>query len=221
MASIKFVSQTGVGSDLVCVGEQPLHAVPLLQFHNKRHSAASNDFSMPHWINLSFYSSSKRIGYSTFLPRIKMAPILNKETTLHKSKTAGIVIQTLLLNKSRNITLIKLHRLYLGLLSSKTSSSIKVESSLPNSVFDYDAYDAKVFALPVTRTSKVFEYVMSWENNRIQMFCYVQVQTLMRETRHRKTTTSEVNRFDRSRGNARRSRLHDMDISFTTGHPGI
>jgi hypothetical protein len=43
----------------------------------------------------------------------------------------------------------------------------------------------------------------------------------MRETRHRKTTTSEVNRFDRSRGNARRSRLHDMDISFTTGHPGI
>ena len=68
----------GVGSDLVCVGEQPLHAVPLLQFHNKRRGAASNDFSMPHWINLSFYSSSKRIGYSTFLPRIKMAPIINK-----------------------------------------------------------------------------------------------------------------------------------------------
>ena len=71
------------------MGEQPLHAVPLLQFHNKRRGAASNDFSMPHWINLSFYSSSKRIGYSTFLPRIKMAPILNKESTLHKNKTAG------------------------------------------------------------------------------------------------------------------------------------
>jgi hypothetical protein len=107
MTSIKFVSQTGVGSDLVCVGEQPLHAVPLLQFHNKRHSAASNDFSMPHWINLSFYSSSKRIGYSTFLPRIKMAPILNKETTLHKSKTAGIVIQTLLLNNKSRIILLQ------------------------------------------------------------------------------------------------------------------
>jgi hypothetical protein len=49
---------------------------------------------------------------------------------------------------------------YLGLLSSKTTSALKVESSLLNSVFDYDAYDAKVFALPVTRTSKVFEYVM-------------------------------------------------------------
>jgi len=76
----------------VCVGEQPLHAVPLLQFHNKRRGVASNDFSMPHWINLSFYSSSKRIGYSTFLPRIKMAPIINKEPTLHKNKTAGISI---------------------------------------------------------------------------------------------------------------------------------
>lgn len=72
------IIDNGVGSDLVCVGEQPLHAVPLLQFHNKRKGAASNDFSMPHWINLSFYSSSKRIGYSTFLPRIKMAPVLNK-----------------------------------------------------------------------------------------------------------------------------------------------
>lgn len=143
----------GVGSDLVCVGEQPLHAVPLLQFHNKRHRAASNDFSMPHWINLSFYSSSKRIGYSTFLPRIKMAPILNKESTLYKSRTAGIFYFVIFKFKKikNNIHII----LLTGLLSSKTTSSIKVESSLPNSVFDYDAYDAKVFALPVTRTSKV------------------------------------------------------------------
>ncbi|XP_032791433.2 GATOR complex protein Iml1 [Daphnia magna] len=171
------IIDNGVGSDLVCVGEQPLHAVPLLQFHNKRHCAASNDFSMPHWINLSFYSSSKRIGYSTFLPRIKMAPILNKETAQHKNKTAG-------------------------LLSSKASSAIKVETSMPNSVFDYDAYDAKVFALPVSRTSKV--------------------QTLMRESRHRKTTTisSETNRFDRGRGNVRKSRVQDADVSFTSGHPG-
>ena len=125
------IIDNGVGSDLVCVGEQPLHAVPLLQFHNKRHGAASNDFSMPHWINLSFYSSSKRIGYSTFLPRIKMAPIINKEqNTASKSKTSG-------------------------LLPSRTTGSLRDQSALPNSVFDYDAYDAKVFALPVTRTSKV------------------------------------------------------------------
>jgi hypothetical protein len=97
------LAQIGVGSDLVCVGEQPLHAVPLLQFHNKRHSAASNDFSMPHWINLSFYSSSKRIGYSTFLPRIKMAPILNKEATLHKNKTAG-TLHSVIANEKKKKT---------------------------------------------------------------------------------------------------------------------
>ena len=73
----------------MCVGEQPLHAVPLLQFHNKRRGATSNDFSIPHWINLSFYSSSKKIGYSTFLPRIKMAPIINKP--YNKNKSTGAI----------------------------------------------------------------------------------------------------------------------------------
>ena len=43
---------------------------------------------------------------------------------------------------------------YEGLIPSKTTGSIKDESSLPNSVFDYDAYDAKVFAMPTSRTSK-------------------------------------------------------------------
>ena len=42
-----------------------------------------------------------------------------------------------------------------SLLPSKTTSSIKDESTLPNSVFDYDAYDAKVFATPFSRSSKV------------------------------------------------------------------
>jgi DEP domain-containing protein 5 len=79
------IIDNGVGSDLVCVGEQPLHAVPLLQFHNKIRGIASNDFSMPHWINLSFYSSSKRVGYSTFIPRIKMAPIVNRPPNKNKS----------------------------------------------------------------------------------------------------------------------------------------
>lgn len=158
-----------MGSDLVCVGEQPLHAVPLLQFHNKRHGAPSNDFSMPHWINLSFYSSSKRIGYSTFLPRIKMAPILNKESALHRNKTAGmrgvvyVVFCLFLYNLDDS-----------GLLSTKTTSSIKVESALPNSVFDYDAYDAKVFALPVSRASKVFfQNVFSSFNVCTSLLCSI------------------------------------------------
>ncbi|CAG9857512.1 unnamed protein product [Phyllotreta striolata] len=67
------IIDNGVGSDLVCVGEQPLHAVPLLKFHNKdTNLKIPDDYSMPHWINLSFYSTNKKISYSNFVPRIKL-----------------------------------------------------------------------------------------------------------------------------------------------------
>lgn len=58
------------------MGEQPLHAVPLLKFHNKDSSLnTGDDYSMPHWINLSFYSTNKKVAYSTFIPRIKLPPL--------------------------------------------------------------------------------------------------------------------------------------------------
>ncbi|KAI5731066.1 hypothetical protein M8J77_004068 [Diaphorina citri] len=66
------IIDSGVGSDLVCVGEQPLHAVPLLKFHNKDSIITADDYSMPHWINLSFYSNKKPSVYSNFIPRIKL-----------------------------------------------------------------------------------------------------------------------------------------------------
>lgn len=46
------------------------------QFHNKDGavSSISDDYSMPHWINLSFYSTNKKVAYSTFIPRIKLPP---------------------------------------------------------------------------------------------------------------------------------------------------
>ncbi|XP_014258974.1 GATOR complex protein DEPDC5 isoform X2 [Cimex lectularius] len=74
------VIDNGVGSDLVCLGEQPLHAVPLLKFHNKDSPIATNNYSMPHWINLSFYSSNKRVAYSNFIPRIKLPPKKSKHS---------------------------------------------------------------------------------------------------------------------------------------------
>ncbi|XP_047741122.1 GATOR complex protein Iml1 [Hyalella azteca] len=67
------IIDNGVGSDLVCLGEQPLHAVPLLKF--QRRQGGGNDYSMPHnWINLSFYSSIKRSRRAAmgdlYVPRI-------------------------------------------------------------------------------------------------------------------------------------------------------
>lgn len=47
-----------------------------MQFHNKdTHLNVPDDYSMPHWINLSFYSTNKKIAYSNFIPRIKLPPV--------------------------------------------------------------------------------------------------------------------------------------------------
>lgn len=43
-----------------------------------------DDYSMPHWINLSFYSTNKKIAYSNFVPRIKLPLSTREEQTRHK-----------------------------------------------------------------------------------------------------------------------------------------
>jgi len=74
------IIDSGVGSDLICVGEQPLHAVPLFKIHSRRSELyREDDYLVPHWINLSFYHSDKKLGYSTFKPRIKLPPLKNPE----------------------------------------------------------------------------------------------------------------------------------------------
>lgn len=116
----------GVGSDLVCVGEQPFHAVPLLKFHNKDPSLNSvDDYSMPHWINLSFYSSNKKVAYSSFIPRIKLPPLLKNEN--------GQASQQRQLKKMQD---------EINLYTDTNTEYIH------NSIYDYDAYDAQVFACP-------------------------------------------------------------------------
>ncbi|XP_060527530.1 GATOR complex protein Iml1 isoform X2 [Cylas formicarius] len=105
----------GVGSDLVCVGEQPLHAVPLLKFCNKdTYGNVPDDYSMPHWINLSFYSTNKKFAYSNFVPRIKLPPLGGGEGGNGDAKKP----------KTR---------------------LVPDEECIHNSFFDYDAYDSAVF----------------------------------------------------------------------------
>ncbi|XP_029971281.1 GATOR complex protein DEPDC5 isoform X3 [Salarias fasciatus] len=121
----------GIGVDLVCMGEQPLHAVPLFKLHNKASSGDSrlgDDYNLPHWINHSFYTSTSQNACSSFTPRIKLAGHM-----LHAEK----------FRSSRDQSL----------CSSKDS-----DNSLPIQV-DYNAYDAQVFQLPgpsrIQRTSNL------------------------------------------------------------------
>lgn len=71
------VIDNGIGSDLVCLGEQPLHQVPLFKYSN------TETYSVPHWINLSFYKSSEIVRYcnSKFIPRIKIKFKENSDDT--------------------------------------------------------------------------------------------------------------------------------------------
>ncbi|GAA6068960.1 GATOR complex protein DEPDC5, partial [Tachysurus ichikawai] len=64
-----------IGVDLVCMGEQPLHAVPLFKLHNRTVPGDSrlDDYNLPHWINHSFYTSKSQGLCSSFTPRIKLA----------------------------------------------------------------------------------------------------------------------------------------------------
>ncbi|XP_053738521.1 GATOR complex protein DEPDC5 isoform X1 [Synchiropus splendidus] len=121
----------GIGVDLVCMGEQPLHAVPLFKLHNKASpgdSRVGDDYNLPHWINHSFYTSKSHNACSSFTPRIKLA---SRKFHAEKSKS----------NKDNS------------LCAPKDS-----ENSLPIQV-DYDAHDAQVFRLPgpsrVQRSSNV------------------------------------------------------------------
>lgn len=110
----------GIGVDLVCMGEQPLHAVPLFKLHNRsapRDSCLGDDYNIPHWINHSFYTSKSQLFCNSFTPRIKLA---GKKPASEKAKDG------------RDTSL---------------GTPKESENALPIQV-DYDAYDAQVFRLP-------------------------------------------------------------------------
>ncbi|XP_022175308.1 GATOR complex protein DEPDC5 isoform X1 [Myzus persicae] len=112
------VMDNGVGIDLICVGQEPLYAVPLFLFQN-RDESLGDDCSIPHWINLSFYRSNHMPQRSTFVPRIKVP------------------------NQFSNILL---NRPKMGLRAvSSNSLTASLRNKFTNTAKDYMNYDVGVF----------------------------------------------------------------------------
>ena len=87
------------------------------QFQNKD-MLDTDDYNIPHWLNLSFYTTNKKLGYSNFVPRLRLpvSPSTKDNVRLMKSQS---------------------ERIHPG-----------CETGSLNQLFDYDAYDAQVFTLP-------------------------------------------------------------------------
>nr|XP_050050527.1 GATOR complex protein Iml1-like isoform X3 [Dermacentor andersoni] len=114
------IIDNGIGSDLVCLGEQPLHAVPLFKFQSKHPTGLDmkDDYNMPHWINLSFYSTTPAQFYSKFVPRIKLPTPQPKPSHM---KALGT-----------------------GMYACRGQPPIRASDSI-SVVYDYDEYDANIF----------------------------------------------------------------------------
>eukprot|EP00794_Sanderia_malayensis_P014226 gene14226-15709_t len=116
----------GYAVDLVCLAEQPLHAVPLLKFHSKKIPKGKDqfitvDYNIPQWVNHSYYRSPDQRNASTrFVPRMKVP---ERPTILEDPD-----------------------------LENQDVSDREDQLYIPSGI-DYDEYDAQVFTYATPRTT--------------------------------------------------------------------
>ncbi|XP_006733579.2 GATOR complex protein DEPDC5 [Leptonychotes weddellii] len=109
----------GIGVDLVCMGEQPLHAVPLFKLHNRSapcDSRLGDDYNIPHWIN------HRKCGNQSSNICLELLYVQSSGSNPASEKAKN----------GRDTSL---------------GTPKESENALPIQV-DYDAYDAQVFRLP-------------------------------------------------------------------------
>ncbi|XP_059170420.1 GATOR complex protein Iml1-like [Physella acuta] len=190
----------GVGSDLVCMGEQPLHAAPLFKFRSKstyKSIEVGDDYNIPHWMNHSFYMSKKQIEDHMnlpFVPRIKPDPALLKELKEIEEKP---------------------HVQEKNVLPPKNNTSN--DDNIP--FVDYDEYDLNVFKLPSRTLLRTFSTKGNSQYEMPKTFAEAK-QNLQPRQRHQ---SDEVSQFrngrpekDSSYGMSIPGSSHDdMSMSFS------
>ncbi|CAH8504993.1 unnamed protein product, partial [Schistosoma turkestanicum] len=88
----KRVLDLGVGVDLICLAEQPLHAVPLFKILSESF-INPEEYIAPHWINCSYFKSAQELKYIEMgkpFPRVKVVTFKHSDDMFVSRCTNGV-----------------------------------------------------------------------------------------------------------------------------------